>query len=167
MPTRFDWMVRDNPAYDPNRIGAISEAKVHMALVMAGKAVWLSYVNVRPYDLVMDDGDRFYRVQCKTGRLIGGAIYFRSHRLRAAKRETGWKRRMTDYRGEVDLFGVYCPETDSVYLVPIDEATSRNCALRVTPAKNNQNKKIRWAADYLVVPLETQKRASLDDLSND
>jgi hypothetical protein len=56
----------------------------------------------------------------------------------------------------VDCFGVYCPETDGVYLVPMEiVTTTRVCSLRVEPAKNNQGKRIRRAKDYLVVPLST------------
>src|SRR6516164_746054 len=119
MPKPPAWMERDNPCYDPNRIGAVSQAKVLAALTAADKVVLAPCVAVRPYDFVIEDGGRFLRVQCKTGRLFRGAVYFRPHRLRAAKRETGWERRVTDYRGEVDLFAGYCPETDGVYLVPI------------------------------------------------
>lgn len=144
MESSLEWMERDNPGYDPNRICAISQAKTLAALTAAGKVVLAPCVNVRPYDFVIEDKGGFYRVQCKTGRLFRGAVYFRPHRLRAARRETGWVRRVTDYRGEVDFFAVYCPENDSVYLVPIEVVTScRFCCLRVTPAKNNQMKRIR------------------------
>jgi len=150
------WMVRDNPAYDSNRIGAISEARVAATLFETGKMVWAPLFNVCSYDFVMEDEEgRFFRIQCKTGRLFRGAIFFRSHRLRAAKRETGWVRRVTDYLGKVDFFGVYCPENGRVYLVPIaDVGTKKVCTLRLTPPKNHQNKRIRWAKDYEVVPLE-------------
>ncbi|MCI0464418.1 MAG: group I intron-associated PD-(D/E)XK endonuclease [Gemmataceae bacterium] len=154
MESRLPWLIRDNPCYDPNRIGAISEAKIITALVAAGKVVLRVHVGVQPYDLVLDEEEGFLRVQCKTGRLSGGAIVFRPHHLRAARRETGWQRRVRDYRGEVDCFGVYCPETDGVYLVPITAvAGQRSCSLRLTPAKNGQSKGIRWAKDYEVVPL--------------
>jgi hypothetical protein len=148
-----DWLTRDNPGYDPNRIGAVSQAKILAALTAAGKVVLAPCVSVRPYDFVIEEGRSFFRVQCKTGRLLRGAVYFRPHRLRAAKRETGWERRVTDYQGEVDFFGVYCPENDKVYLVPMSVIASlRICSLRVTPAKNNQGKRIRWAEEYIVAP---------------
>jgi hypothetical protein len=159
------WLIRDDPAYDPNRIGAISEAKVITALVQAGKVIYTPVVNVLPYDLIMEENDgRFYRVQCKTGRLIRGTICFAPHRLRAARRETGWVRRVTTYEGEVDFFGVYCPENDCTYLVPIEDVkTHRCCSLRLTPPKNNQSKKIRWARDYLVVPMDLTQYLQTED----
>src|SRR6266542_2083306 len=110
MPGVLPWMVRTDPSYDPNLIGAISQAKVLAALVEAGKIGLAPCVNVCPYDLVIEEVGKFFRVQCKTGRLFRGAVYFRPHRLRAAKRETGWKRLVTDYAGDVDYFGVYCPD---------------------------------------------------------
>jgi hypothetical protein len=161
-------MVRDNPGYDPDRIGAISQAKVLAALTVAGKVVLAPCVNVRPYDFVLEEDGRFFRVQCKTGRLFRGAVCFRPHRLRAAKRATGWERRVTDYQGVVDYFGVYCPENDNVYLVPIDVVTTpRICTLRVTPARNNQSSRIRWARDYLVVPPDAHQRTMAEGLNSD
>ncbi len=52
-----------------------------------------------------------------------------------------------DYRGQAD-FGVYCPETDAVYLVPVSEVPLTEGALRVIPTRNNQMRKIRWAKDF-------------------
>ena len=168
MDSSLDWMERDNPHYDPNRIGAVSQAKVLSALTAAGKVVLIPCVHVRPYDFVIEDGGSFFRVQCKTGRMFRGAVYFPAHRLRAARRDTGWKRCVTDYKGEVDFFGVYCPDNGSVYLVPIsDLAPSRICALRVTPPKNNQMKRIRWADEYLVVPLQMTPVVDVGSLIDD
>ena len=165
MESLLDWMKHGSPCYDPNRIGAVSMAKVLSALTAAGKIVLTPSLWVRPYDFVIDDEGSFYRVQCKTGRMFRGAVYFRPHRLRAARRDTGWQRRTTSYRGEVDYFGVYCPENESVYLVPIDDVScTRVCSLRMTPPKNNQAKRIRWAEQYLVVPKPIPLGTSLDDL---
>jgi hypothetical protein len=58
---------------------------------------------------------------------------------------------VTSYLGEVDAFAVYCPETGDVYLVPIEDInTQQVCTLRLDPAKNNQTRRVRWAAQYLV-----------------
>jgi len=52
------------------------------------------------------------------------------------------------YVGEIDLFLVYCPETDRVYALDIEEAGSGQGVLRVDPTANGQAKRIRWAADH-------------------
>ena len=53
-----------------------------------------------------------------------------------------------DYRGQVEYLGVYCEETNSAYLVPVDDVPLRAGTLRLTPPANNQRKLIRWAQDY-------------------
>src|SRR5262245_41881983 len=111
MSRLLPWMVRDDPSYDPNLIGAISRAKVIAALAEAGKSPLAPCVDVKQYDLVIEEERKFYRVQAKTGRIFRGAVCFRPHRLRAARRETGWERRVTDYQGEVDYFGVIVLKT--------------------------------------------------------
>jgi hypothetical protein len=100
-------------------------------------------VNQR-YDLVIDQGGRFLRVQCKTGRLRRGAIEFRAQSIRSNTRVT----QIRGYKGEVDLFAVYCPDTDGVYVIPVDEVPNTGMYLRVDPPCNCQNKHVRWARDY-------------------
>jgi hypothetical protein len=97
------------------------------------------------YDLVIERGRGFERVQCKTGRLRSGVIIFSScssleHRGKAARH----------YRGEIELFGVYCVETDECYLVPVDEVGKRLGSLRVDRPTNNQQAKIRYADQFLL-----------------
>jgi hypothetical protein len=67
-------------------------------------------------------------------------------------RYTGRKHR-TYHEHEIDYFGVYCPDTDGVYLVPMEDVGPHTSAyLRVEPARNNQTKGVRWAVDYEVMP---------------
>jgi hypothetical protein len=150
---RQEWTYRSHEDYDPNQIGAISQARVIAALVEAGKLVLLPFVHSSlRYDLVIEEEDgRFARVQAKTGHIANGAVVFPTQSLRAANRETEWRRVARDYRGQIDYFGVYCPDNGKVYLVPIAQAdTRRGCSLRITSPKNNQKKRVRWAEDYEV-----------------
>jgi hypothetical protein len=151
---RMPWMYRRHEDYNPNGIGAITEAKVTTALVEAGYVVLRPCFQIGRYDLVIEDEKRtLSRVQCKTGQITDGAMIFRPWSLRAAKRETGWKRVHAGYAGEIDYYGVYCPDNDKVYLLPISDVnTSCACSLRIDPPKNNQQKRIRWAKDYEVQP---------------
>ena len=53
-----------------------------------------------------------------------------------------------DYKGEVELFIVHCPETERLYAVPIEDATRTQGTLRIDPTGNRQDKRVRWARDY-------------------
>jgi PD-(D/E)XK endonuclease len=56
-----------------------------------------------------------------------------------------------DYVDEIEYFGVYCPETGGVYLVPIrDVPLVRQAALRVETPRNGQQRLIRAATRYEV-----------------
>jgi hypothetical protein len=52
------------------------------------------------------------------------------------------------YLGRADIFGVYFPPAESVYLVPINAVTRFSGRLRLEPARNNQRRGIRFAADF-------------------
>jgi hypothetical protein len=52
------------------------------------------------------------------------------------------------YTDEIDYFGVYCPDVDATYLIPISELPVQQGMLRVEPAKNGQLRKMRWADQF-------------------
>ena len=139
------------PRPHPKDVGDVTQAMVLAKLVEAGKQVLTPFgENVR-YDLVIDEGDRFLRVQCKTGRLRNGVVKFNACSYTYHHpNNRGLRVYQHHYRGAADLFGVYCPETRGVYLVPVDDVGTRAGSLRVDPTKNQQVKKIRWARDHEV-----------------
>jgi len=59
---------------------------------------------------------------------------------------------MRRYDGEIDLFGIYCHDVESVYLIPVGEISAWSWSLRVESPKNGQSKKVRWASRYLLEP---------------
>lgn len=59
----------------------------------------------------------------------------------------------------VDLIAVYCPQLDKCYIMNVDNCAERGVILRVDPPKNNQNKGINWAEDY-ILNKETIRRVS-------
>lgn len=124
-----------------SEIGERTEAMVLAALVKAGKHVLMPFGNSRRYDLVIDENGKFIRVQCKTGRLKDGAIHFRTTNVSSAGKNL-------PYTGQVDCFGIYCPENNKVYLVPIEDLGLGSCVLRIEPRKNNQQNDIRSAVNY-------------------
>jgi PD-(D/E)XK endonuclease len=134
---------------NPKVIGDHSQAMVLARLVQAYPIVLVPFGENCRYDLVIHDGDRFIRVQCKTGRLRKGSIRFHacSYTYHHPSNR-GSRNYRHDYRNQADVFGVYCPELDAVYLIPVDEVRGMHASLRVETTKNNQVKKIRWARDY-------------------
>lgn len=126
-------------------IGDISEVMVMAALLRCGAAVLKPVGDNQRYDLVVDLDGCFSRVQCKTGRLKDGRIAFPTcssyaHRGRVGK----------GYLGEADVFGIYCPENDRVYLVPVEQCGGRMAHLRCDPTKNGQTSGVRLASEYEV-----------------
>jgi hypothetical protein len=129
-------------------IGDRTEAMVMARLLQVYSVVLLPFGENCRYDLLIEDGERFVRVQCKTGRLRDGAVWFPSCSTSYLTRADGAKPRRRSCVDAADVFGIYCPETDAVYLVPVNEVGSRSGSLRVDPPRNNQTKKVRWATDY-------------------
>jgi hypothetical protein len=127
----------------PSEIGARAEREVAYALERAGWTVYLPmFANHARIDLVACGGDEVVRVQCKTSRLKSGAICFRTC--------SNTRNVPKDYVGQIDAFGVYSPELERVFLVPIEGMPSRLCSLRLAPAVSGQVKGIRLADDYEV-----------------
>jgi len=133
------------PKRDTTGRGDITELEVAVALMRSGRRVLRPISAGLRYDLVIDEGDgTFARVQCKTGRLRSGVISFRLA-MCDARRPSG-----VPYHGEIEAFGVHCPELGRSYLVPMaDLGPLRNLAcLRLAPARNGQRRRIRSAAEY-------------------
>jgi hypothetical protein len=132
-------------AATPTEIGARAEAAVASALVRAGKPVFLPAfgVNTR-VDLIYEDDGILVRVQCKTSRVVGEVLIFRTC--------SNTKNSPRVYVDEVDVFGVYSPARNLVYLVPAAGLPTRSCQMRLAPTRNGQRKRLWWADDFLLGP---------------
>jgi hypothetical protein len=134
---------------DTSRVGEIAVAQVLAALVNQGKFVLTPFGDSRRYDLGIDEEDgRFVRVQCKNGKLIKGAVMFYACSVDSRSQKGRCIRK--GYRGQVEAFGVYCPDNGEVYFVPVEDVPTTGCCLRVDPPRNHQKKGIRWAKDYRI-----------------
>jgi hypothetical protein len=130
--------------------GEVCRMQIMAAVALQGKIPLVPLGDFQRYDFVIDDGGRFLRVQCKMGKLVKGAILFHPCSIDSRSKNGGCVRK--GYVGQVELFGVYCPELGKCYLVPVDEVTATECSLRVDPPRNGQKKGIRWAAVYEIRP---------------
>lgn len=141
------------PRQHPKAVGQQTEAAIIARLLEVGYNVLVPYLgeNLR-YDLLIEDADgKFWRVQCKIGRLVDGngdVIKFHPMSCYYHHRKEGTTYGKRDYHGPVDYFAVYYPDNRGIYLIPIDQVTTNETRLRLSPARNNQEKNIRWAKDY-------------------
>jgi hypothetical protein len=119
----------------------VSVARILAHLLRKGIPVSIP-IGERPrFDLIIEESDGLKRVQCTTGRLIDGSITFH-----LASRNGSTRRA---YVGEIELFLVYCPETDKVYRVPLDPRRRNQLRLRVDPLHpKSPVTKIHWAKKY-------------------
>lgn len=122
--------------------GNTAEAAVLSAFVGRDLGVLVPFGEGQPYDLVVHlPSNGFLRIQCKTARPSDGCLEFNS-------RTTDHGRGRLLYLGLADMFGVYFAPTESVYLVPVSEVSTFFVRLRFEPARNNQRRGVRLAADY-------------------
>ncbi len=129
----------------PNQKGDIAEARVLASLLEANYSVSVPWGDNQRYDLLVDTGTNIQKVQCKMGRLKNGSIDF------SLRSTPGKGKKPKPYGNSVDSYGVYCPETDMCYLVPVEDVKNTGASLRVDPLKNNQGKNIRFAKKYEII----------------
>lgn len=132
---------------DTTRRGDITELEVMTALAHQGKTLLRPISSATRYDVLIDNEDgTFTRVQCKTGRLRHGRVEFGTYSI------SGHNIRPNRYHGQIDAFGVHCPQTGATCLIPMDALGSVGAVacLRVAPAKNGQQRRIRLASNYVI-----------------
>jgi ribosomal protein S27E len=99
---------------DSKRKGHISESAIVTRFLQCGYIVLTPYGGSERYDLVIEDADgNFWRIQCKSGWIENGAVYFDT----ANHNVTGTKRDWRHYRGQCEYFA----DLGTVYLVPTDQ----------------------------------------------
>jgi hypothetical protein len=111
-------------------------------LVQRDFHVLVPFGDGHPYDLVVHlESTVFLRVQCKTAWPSRGCLIFNS-------RSTDHGHGPQSYLGRADIFGVFFPPNQTVYLVPIDAVADFEGRLRLDPPLNNQKRRVRLAADF-------------------
>ena len=132
---------------DTTSVGDLTEFEVATALMRTRKRVLRPLSTGLRYDLAIDNGDgTIMRVQCKTGLLRNGFISFRVCNA-DARRPQG-----IPYQGQIEAFGVYCPQNGRTYLIPIDAvgANVSTARLRLDATRNGQQRGIRMAESFQI-----------------
>ena len=126
--------------------GAIAETAVAHQALKLGFDVYKPVNEGTRYDLIIDVDGRLIRVQCKWARRHGDVVTVQccsSRRSRTGHIKRGYTSE------EIDAFGVYCPDEDRCYFLPIEHfPQQRAIRLRLRPTRNNQRLRICWADDH-------------------
>ncbi|WP_128477360.1 group I intron-associated PD-(D/E)XK endonuclease [Halorussus pelagicus] len=123
--------------------GDESEAKIIHELLSNGCSVSIPFGDNDKYDLIVDDGEDLYRIQCKTAwKNKQNTIRFNTHSQTTQEGEYHEK----TYYGEVDAFIVRYPEDETLYWIDIDEATKQKMELRFDAEIEHPS--INWATEY-------------------
>lgn len=125
--------------------GDLSVAMITAKFLRCGFVVLRPVTELSRYDLVIDRGNGFERIQCKTGRLRNGSVRFNTASSLAHHRKGNSR---FSYEGQIEAFGVYCPDNDEVYIVPVGVTGKAECVLRIDPARNGQSNGVNLASVY-------------------
>src|SRR4051794_22106107 len=109
--------------------GNATEARVLREFVDRDLGVSIPFGGGHAYDLVVDLGAAFLRVQCKCARAVPGCLAFNAH-------ATDHGQGPLPYHGLADVFGVYFPPLDTVYLAPVMAVGTSCVFLRLEPTRN-------------------------------
>ena len=145
----------------PSQKGAAAEAAITACVIQLGLTVLRPLCEGRRYDLVIDLEPDLLRVQCKLARRVAGVL---SVNLKTNRCTPGGYVSTSYNSGEVDAIGAYSPELDRCFLIPIAEVPGRRAIhLRLEPAKNNQLERVRWAHDYALDVMVTERQFRFAD----
>ncbi len=129
--------------------GDLGVLKAQVDLFEQGFTILAPLTEHCPFDLVAYGDGEFLRVQVKyraVDRFGKVGVRF----------STCWADRHGTHtspvdKGEVDLYCIYCPDTDECYYLRPAEFGS-NASLRVRAPKNGQTKGVHFAAEFRRVP---------------
>jgi hypothetical protein len=129
----------------PGQQGTRTEGVVLAALLRRGYDVLIPF-GVARYDLVIEGTDGFKRVQCKTARVRGDVMTFK-----VCSTPPGGTVR--NYVGQIDYIGVYLPDLDEVYMIPVEAVGDcrTEASFRLRPSGTGRHYGTRIAADYRLV----------------
>ena len=134
---------------NPNTKGAVAEQAIVLKAMKLGVPVLRPVAEHGRTDLVLEIGDRLWRVQCKWGRLSKARDVVVVHCGTSRHTPTNGYVRTTYSEKEIELVGAYCGELEHCFLIPISVAAGRYAIhLRLTPPLNAQRACINLAEDF-------------------
>jgi len=136
-------------SYHTKQKGDLGVLKAQVDLFEQGFTILVPQTEHSPFDLAAYRDGEFRRVQVKYRTVDKfGKI--------DVKFSTSWNDKHGTHivpidKSEVDLYCIYCPDTDECYYVEPSKFRT-NASLRVKAPKNSQLKRVNFAADYRRAP---------------
>ena len=132
--------------------GDLAELKVAINLIERGYRVALPYGEDWDFDLVLARGDSLERVQVKYAASKHGVIPVE---CRSRSLTNGKVMRTKRYTAStIDWLAIYDRTTDRCFYLPASElgAGRSTLSLRLTPTRNGQKARVRYAHEYTGLP---------------
>ena len=142
--------------------GAIAEICIAAAAIKLGIEVYRPVAEGGRYDMIFDLETKLLRVQAKWASRKGEVLVVSCQSARRCA-DGFIRRRYTSE--EVDAICAYSLELDRCFLIPIDLVENRPAiALRLTPCRNNQRRRINWADDFDFAATLAQEQGAVAQL---
>jgi hypothetical protein len=146
---------------DTSQKGLVSHTAILNRLVQLGYEVLLPWADHLGYDLAYyiteehrsfgffaHQESRLVRIQCKTSRISKDGTYLEFNTSTVSPRKNGPNRK-SGYKGKIEYFAVYSPDTENVYMISIDQAVEGNMNLRFKSAGVvRSNGRQSWCVSY-------------------
>ena len=130
--------------------GDLAVLKVQVDLYEQGYVCYTSVTEHQDFDLIAyKAGGVFKRIQVKYRSLSEKGTLDISLKQAWIDRQGTHSKEVN--KEEIDLFAVYCPETNECYYFT-PTAVNVYVSLRINNSKNNQQRNVKLAADYRRVP---------------
>lgn len=123
-------------------ISDVGVSKIIARAIELGYSVALPFGDNQRYDLILVHNKVVRLAQCKTGRLRNGVV-----RGNSCSHDHGAKRASRNYKNDVDIFLIYCPDNGKIYIADVNAIPPHKFHLRVDAALTNYSG-IHWAKDY-------------------
>lgn len=127
------------------QLGNVTEVQVMLGFLQLGYNVLTPYGDCERYDFVADVNGKFVKIQVKSSKASDDGTKF-SFNTASTHYSDGKCVHHSYSKEDIDYFAtVY---NNQVYLIPVEECSSRSQSLRLVPAKNGQTRGVKWAKDY-------------------
>lgn len=127
------------------QLGNVTEVQAMLGFLQLGYNVLTPYGDCERYDFVADVNGKFVKIQVKSSKVSDDETKF-SFNTASTHYSDGKCVHHSYSKEDIDYFAtVY---NNQVYLIPVEECSTRSQSLRLTPAKNGQTRGVKWAKDY-------------------